>query len=160
MEIEQMEANHCLRVIDLINYYVENTGFTFIEKSIPYRLFEPLKASLGRELSLVACEKNDVFGAVMFKRYSSMSYFKGVVEMGIYVHKDYHRRGIGKMMFEESVSLLKKQGNRIICSTVSSLNENSIAFHKAVGFREMGCYKNIGIYNETPFSVIHFQYEL
>lgn len=151
---------HCLGVIDMLNYYIENTGFTFIESKVPYRLFDPLMTMLGKELSLVAQENNKVLGAIMFKRYSSMSFFKGVVEMGIYVHKDEHRKGIARAMLNEAIPRLREQGVRVICSTVSSLNENSIAFHKSVGFREMGAYENIGRYKDMEFSVLHFQMEI
>lgn len=161
MKIVKMAERHCLGVVDILNYYIENTGFTFIESKIPYRLYEPLMAMLANELALVAEEENNkVIGAVMFKRYSSMSFFKGVVEMGIYVHKDRQRQGAGRAMLEAAVPLLKAKGIRTICSTVSSLNENSIAFHKARGFREMGAYENIGRYKDMPFSVIHFQLDI
>ena len=160
MEIVKMAEHHCIGVIDMLNYYIENTGFTFIESKIPYRLFDPLITMLGGELSLVAEENGKVIGAVMFKRYSSMSFFKGVVEMGIYVRRDYHHKGVGRTMLEEAKKQLKEKNVRMICTTVSSLNEKSIAFHKAMGFREVGAYEDIGIYNGTEFSVIHFQLKL
>ncbi len=160
MEVVKMAERHCLGVMDIINYYIENTGYTFIERPIPYRLYEPLMATLGKELSLVAQEEGLVRGVIMFKKYSPMSFFEGVCEMGIYVHKDYRKKGIGSDMLKAAIPMLKENGKRMICSTVSSLNDGSIAFHKANGFRDMGAYENIGFYKETPFSVIHFQYDI
>lgn len=161
MKIVKMSERHCLGVVDMLNYYIENTGFTFIESKIPYRLYEPLITMLGNELSLVAEEENNkVLGAVMFKRYSSMSFFKGVVEMGIYVRSDCKQKGIGRKLLDAAIPLLKAKGTRVICSTVSSLNEDSIAFHKALGFREMGAYEDIGRYKGMAFSVIHFQLDI
>lgn len=155
-----MEERHCLGVIDILNYYIENTGYTFIESKVPYRLFEPLIFSLGGVLSLVAVDNGKVMGMVMFKKYSKMSYFDGVVEMGIYVREGQTCRGIGAAMLNEAQRQLRNMGVRMICTTVSSLNEPSIAFHKGMGFTECGAYDNIGRYKDMPFAIIHFQKEL
>lgn len=160
MEIVIAQSEHGISVLDIINYYIENTGYTFIDNPIPYRLYEPFLVTLGRVLSLVAVDAGRPIGVVMFKGYSPTSYFDGAVEMGIYVHKDFLGHGIGKALLNESIPLLKKKDKRVICSTVSSINGASMAFHKAMGFEDRGAYEDIGIYCGTPFSVIHYQKDI
>lgn len=160
MEVVKLRDSHGPGVLDIINYYIENTGFTFIENPIPIRLYEPFIATLGRVLSMAAVECGKVVGVIMFKSYSPMSFFNGAVEMGIYVHKDYIGKGIGSALLHEAVPLLKAAGKTSICSTVSSINKDSIAFHGARGFKNRGAYEGIGVYRGFPFSVIHFQKDL
>lgn len=54
----------------------------------------------------------------------------------LYVHPDYHRRGVGKALFQAAEALIREAGFHEV--RVAALVENAAAFYRALGMREIG----------------------
>ena len=54
----------------------------------------------------------------------------------LYVHPDYHGRGVGTALFEAAESLIHAAGHREVA--VAALVESAAAFYRARGMREIG----------------------
>ena len=63
------------------------------------------------------------------------------VETSIYVAEDYHRRGIAGAIYSALFELLAMQGYYNIYVGITSPNERSMKFHKAMGFIISGAYQ-------------------
>lgn len=50
------------------------------------------------------------------------------------IHPGYRRRGIGRILYENFFSAVRKNGRRVIKSVTSPINKPSIAFHLSMGF--------------------------
>lgn len=64
------------------------------------------------------------------------------VETSIYVSADFHRRGIARALYSALFELLRMQGYYNIYVGITSPNERSMKFHKAMGFIISGAYQN------------------
>jgi phosphinothricin acetyltransferase len=64
------------------------------------------------------------------------------VETSIYVAPDFHRHGIARALYSALLELLRMQGYYNIYVGITSPNERSIKFHKAMGFIISGAYQN------------------
>ena len=64
------------------------------------------------------------------------------VETSIYVAPDFHRHGIARALYSALFELLRMQGYYNIYVGITSPNERSIKFHKAMGFIISGAYQN------------------
>ena len=54
----------------------------------------------------------------------------------LYVHPQFHSRGVGKALFQHTVSMIRNAGFAEV--TVAALVENAAAFYRAQGMHEVG----------------------
>lgn len=64
------------------------------------------------------------------------------VETSIYVSPEFHRHGIARALYSALFELLRMQGYYNIYVGITSPNERSMKFHKAMGFIISGAYQN------------------
>jgi phosphinothricin acetyltransferase len=57
---------------------------------------------------------------------------------------DFHTKGIGRILYETLFNLMKLQGYYNVFAGVALPNEKSVGFHQALGFQEVGIFKNVG----------------
>jgi ribosomal protein S18 acetylase RimI-like enzyme len=61
---------------------------------------------------------------------------EGVI-MDFYVMPEFRRRGIGKMMMDEAIKMLREMGAHVISAEFPAQNQISVAFYRKYGFRPM-----------------------
>ncbi len=67
------------------------------------------------------------------------------MEDSIYIHPDAKGRGIGTLLFERLLELLKKQGFRICYSLIEEDNAPSLRMHEKYGFVKEGVKRRAAI---------------
>jgi len=72
----------------------------------------------------------------------------------------FHRRGIAGALYETLFAMLKLQGYVNVYAGVGLPNNKSEEFHKALGFSELGIFKNIGYKLRTWHDTKWFQLHL
>lgn len=66
------------------------------------------------------------------------------VESSIYLHPDYHRKGIGELLYTTLFKLLKAQGFQNVYAGITIPNAKSVGFHHSFGFKLVGIYEQVG----------------
>lgn len=64
--------------------------------------------------------------------------FRHTVENSIYVHPDFQRRGLGRLLLETQMRQAAEAGHRTIVAAISAEQTASVALHARCGFRETG----------------------
>jgi phosphinothricin acetyltransferase len=70
--------------------------------------------------------------------------YRRTVEHTIHVDGDQHGRGVGRTLLEALVAVAGERGVHVMVGAVDSENEGSIAFHRALGFVEVGRLPEVG----------------
>lgn len=70
--------------------------------------------------------------------------YRWCAEATVYVDEAFHRRGIARALYTTLFTLMKAQGYHSIYVSILCTNTPSVAFHKSIGFEEIGVFKNIG----------------
>jgi L-amino acid N-acyltransferase YncA len=70
--------------------------------------------------------------------------YSGVMEVSIYVHKDFRGKGIGKALLGRLVTESELQGIWTLQAGIFPENHSSIALHEKFGFRKVGYREKIG----------------
>ena len=99
------DAEQLLRIY---SYYVENTAITF-EYEIPSlkEFQDRIKKILNRNPYLVAEQDGKITGYSYAGIFKDRAAYDWSVETTIYVDKDFHGKGIGKMLYTELERYLK-----------------------------------------------------
>lgn len=124
---------------------VENTTMSFeLEAPTENEFALRIESSL-EEFEWLVMECDDFLcGYACATPHRAREAYRHSVETSIYIHDDYQRRGYGKQLYNalfESLSLLNYHS---AYAGITLPNEPSIALHKAVGFRFIGIFHEVG----------------
>ena len=83
------------------------------------------------------------------------------VEATIYLAPDTPKRmGIGSTLYGALLDTLQKQGFKTVYGVITDQNEPSLALHRAMGFTQAGCFRNMGFKNGQWLGVIWMQRDI
>jgi phosphinothricin acetyltransferase len=92
----------------------------------------------------------EIDGAVAGYAYASLfhqrSAYRFTLEDSVYIDPVYHRRGAGRLLLTEVIARCEALGYRqMIAAIGDSGNHGSIGLHRALGFRDAGAYRSVGL---------------
>ncbi|MBI5404230.1 MAG: N-acetyltransferase [Ignavibacteriae bacterium] len=159
---EKMSEKHEISVMDIFNYYVENSFAAYPEEHLPYETYN-LFLNMTRGYPAYVLKENDndkVIGFCFLRAYNPLPAFKETAEVTYFFDPETTGKGIGKKALEKLEKEGKEMGIKHILANVSSKNENSIRFHLKNGFYESGRFKNVAVKNSETFDVVWLQKDL
>jgi L-amino acid N-acyltransferase YncA len=132
-------------ILDIYAPYIENTSFTF-ETEVPSTdaFAERISSYLQQWPWLVVEENGVIAGYAYASRYRERVAYQWSVECSVYVHDDYHRRGIARVLYETLFSILQLQGFRNVYAVINLPNDKSVALHESMGFTYFATYEQVG----------------
>lgn len=143
-------------ILNIYCYYIKETAITY-EITVP--TVEDFRNRIINTLKKYPyiVEENDgkIIGYAYASAFKNREAYDHSVEISIYVHKDFKRKGIGKKLLQELEARLIKQNilNSYACIAKpvqedEYLNFDSINFHKKMGYKNAGefnlCAKKFG----------------
>ena len=117
------------------------SGISTFQRECPtYEAWDKAHLKNGR---LVAEIDGAVAGWAVLAPTSARDCYRGVVEVSVYIHEAYQRRGVGKAL----MNALEEEARRVGCwtlfSVVFEVNKASLALHEACGYRTIGYRERI-----------------
>ena len=141
-ELQPLAEAHRTGVIDIINYYIENTTAAFPETPVSYDIFnEFLAATQKYPAFAVVDEGGAVLGVGMLRPYIPMPTFDHCAEIAYFLSQDACGKGIGTELLERLLEAARAGGFTNILAKISSENPASVRFHQRHGFTECGVVK-------------------
>jgi phosphinothricin acetyltransferase len=101
----------------------------------------------GGHPAIVAIDESSagiVLGFASLSPYRSRPAYAPTVEDSVYVHPDHRGRGVGRLLLADVVELARDHGFHSIMARIVGGHEASIALHRACGFQEVGCEREVG----------------
>ena len=145
-------------VIDIFNYYVENSFAAYPENKLPYQAFDMfLQMAKDLPTATIKEENGKLLGFGMLRKYNPMPVFSHTAEITYFIDISHTGKGLGKIMLEYLEKEGRDKGINVILANISSLNPGSINFHKKNGFVECGCFKEVGRKNGKSFDNVWMQ---
>lgn len=125
--------------------FVEHTAVSF-EYDVP------TEAEFARRLEehqaafpWLVCEEN---GRVMGYAYAGRAFVRAAygwnAEISCYLAPELRGRGVGRRLYARIEEILTRLGYYKLFAVVTSANAPSVAFHRALGFRDAACFRNVG----------------
>ncbi len=159
--IRSIGADDRREIMDIFNYYVENSFAAYPEKKLPYEAFDMfLQISRGYPTGAVIDEKGAIIGFGMLRVHNAMPAFSRTAEATYFIHHEHTGKGIGKLLLESLEKGGREMGIQNILANISSLNQRSIAFHLKNGFAQCGRFKKAGRKNGRDFDTVWMQKQL
>ncbi|RVW02897.1 GNAT family N-acetyltransferase [Rhodococcus xishaensis] len=93
---------------------------------------------------LVADIDGRVAGYATYGVWRPKSGYRYTVENSVYVHVDYHRRGVATALMTALIERARAGGLHVIVASIESSNTTSIALHERFGFRTVAQMPEVG----------------
>ena len=162
IEMKHMSREYAREVIDIFNYYIENSFAAYPESKVPYEFFNKfLELTKGYPAFIASNKENNrVLGFCFLRAYNPFPVFRETAEITYFVEKKAVNKGIGFAMLVKLEEEAKKIGIQTLLANISSENTPSINFHKKNGFTECGRFHKVGKKKGTYFDVVWFEKSL
>lgn len=109
---------------------------------------------------LVLEDNGSVAGYAYAGRHRERAAYRWAVDTAVYVHEQYHRRGVGRALYTTLFSVLREQGYFKACAGITIPNPASVALHETVGFTLVGVYRGIGFKHGSWHDVAWYEAEV
>ena len=141
-------------ILDIYAPYITDTAITF-EYDIPsIEEFRGRIEHISLEYPYVVCTyKDEIIGYAYAHRYGERAAFQWDVELSIYLDMNYKSLGIGKILYNKVIEILKLQNVQNIYACITSANDKSIKFHEKMGFEFIGIFKDTGYKFDSWYGV-------
>jgi phosphinothricin acetyltransferase len=146
IRFEKMGEGDRAAVIDLFNYYIENSFAAYPEKKVSYGLFDQfLTLTEGYPAFTVRDKESDnqIVGFAFLRPYHPLDTFLRAAEITYFLEPGYTGQGIGSRILERIAGEARRKGIDTILADVCSLNDLSLRFHEHHGFAECGRFKRV-----------------
>ena len=158
IEIVPLIKDNQKEIIDIFNYYVENSFSAYPEQKLPYEYFGHfLKMCEGYPALTAKDDQGNILGFGMLRAYNPFPTFSHTAEITYFIKPGFTGRGIGKRILDELLAKAREKGITSIIASISSMNEGSINFHKKNGFAECGRLRKVGKKRGKTFDVVYMQ---
>jgi phosphinothricin acetyltransferase len=152
IKIRSATPGDAAAIWSIYRYYVEHTAISF-EITMPTQ--EQIRQRIEKVLCgfpyLVAELNGKVIGYAYAGHFIPREAYYHCAEVSIYISRENHRSGIGRMLYDALIGQLRDQSITQIYACIGVpeiedeyLTNNSAQFHAHMGFREVGRFCNSG----------------
>lgn len=145
-KILPMIPEHYSAVASIHQEGIDTGNATFQEKTLT---LEEWDQKYLKKCRLVVLLNKKVVGWAALLPFSSMTAYRGVAELSIYIAKVARGKGIGKALMQEIIQTSEQNGFWTLQSLIFPENKASIALHHAYGFQTLCIHEKLGEMNGT-----------
>ena len=132
-------------LLDIYRPFVTASSVTFELDVPPEAEFrQRIEKVLAFAPWLVAEIDGRIAGYAYATRHRERIGYQWSVESSVYVHPEFHRRGLGRALYGALFPLLRDQGFVNVYAGIALPNAASVALHESFGFEPVGVYRKIG----------------
>lgn len=103
-----------------------------------------IAAALESHAWLVAVVDGDVVGYAYASAHRSRPAYRWACDVSVYLAPSARGQGLGRALYSALFSRLVERGFAIALAGVALPNDASLGLHRALGFVDVGTYRNIG----------------
>ncbi|MSO87794.1 MAG: N-acetyltransferase family protein [Acidimicrobiia bacterium] len=130
-QIYNLEVTTSTATFDLVAREIEEQRGWLAERS-------------GAYAAIVAVREGSVVGFASLSPWRDRAAYSTTVEDSVYVHRDHHGVGIGRLLLNELVAIATRHGFHACMARIVGGHEASIGLHQACGFDIVGTEREVG----------------
>lgn len=143
--IRLVNVNDAAAILEVYKPYVLQTANTF-EYDVPtVEEIQNRIKKISAQYPYLVCEYDGVIiGYAYGSTHRERTAYQWSPEVTVYVSEEFHRKGVARTLYSALFPMLRMQGYHSMYAGVLSTNIKSVEFHRAMGFEDIGLFKNIG----------------
>jgi phosphinothricin acetyltransferase len=150
--IRQAVAGDAAQIAEIYRPYVVDTAISFEET--PPDAAEMERRMATAHIWLVDETDGEIRGYAYATPWRSRHAYRFTAETTVYVAADHHGEGVGRGLYMELLEQLKALGFVTAVAGITWPNEQSVGFHRALGFDEVGRFPKVGFKFDTWYDTM------
>jgi phosphinothricin acetyltransferase len=144
--IREATPDDAAAICAIYNPYIEYTTISFEEKPVAVSdMAERIASSQAQGLPwLVAEASGDMLGYAYATHWRTRPAYRHAVESSIYMRQATVGQGVGKLLYRELIRRLAVLGLHTVIGGVAQPNPASDGLHRALGFRQVAHFEQVG----------------
>lgn len=148
------------QIAEIYNWAVENTTATFdLEKQSLDNRKEWFRHYGGAHPLIVAELDGRVVGYCSLSKFREKQAYARTVEVSVYIHPEYHGKGLGKKLLGEIIERGRSLGHHVIIACITAGNDISVKMHEKFGFYFCGRLNAVGYKFDRWQDILFYQLE-
>jgi len=161
ISIVPMTADFRKPVIDIFNYYIENSFAAFLQQKLPYEAFDMFVRMCEKYTAIVALDDNaKVLGFGLLHAYNPMPPYAHTAEVSYFLAPDETGKQIGTQLLNTLTTKALELEIHELIATIAASNMQSHSFHEKNGFVRRGVSERIARKNGVDFDIVIMQRSL
>jgi len=132
--LEQLNESHRQAVMDIFNYYVENSQAAFPDRPMPSPFFDRILEMVQGYPAVAARDGSTIVGFGFLQPFHFAGTLKRTAVVSYFLIPEAAGKGVGTKILNEFIEQARPMGIDSLLATISSLNQKSIDFHRKNGF--------------------------
>jgi L-amino acid N-acyltransferase len=130
---------------DIYNHYVLTCTCTYQEQLEPLEGRKKWFEHHDEKHPVIVAEADGrVIGWGSLSKFHQRSAYRFTVENSIYIHHQFHRRGVGAALLQELIKIARANGFHAIIAGIDGEQTASMALHTKFGFEKVAHLKQVG----------------
>ncbi len=144
--IREATPDDAAAICAIYNPYIEYTTISFEEKPVAVsEMAERIASTQAQGLPwLVAEAGGDMLGYAYATRWRVRPAYRHAVESSIYMRQATVGQGVGKLLYRELIRRLAVLGLHTVIGGVAQPNPASDGLHRALGFKQVAQFEQVG----------------
>ena len=149
------------QLVNIYNYYIENTTITFeTEKIDTAEMENRIKKKVLDNPWIVYEEGNKILGYAYVGEFNSKEAYNKTREVTIYVEKDEVGKNIGTKLMRALIEKCKEYEFHLLISIITVPNMKSEVLHERFNFEKVGVIKEAGFKMDKWLDVSYWQLKI
>jgi L-amino acid N-acyltransferase YncA len=146
LTVRTAEAHDAEAIAEIYNYEVKHGVSTFDLTPRTKEVQQAWIAARSGAFSVIVADDTSlgVVGFAALSTYRDRAGYRTTVENSVYVHHNYQRRGIGKLLLTCLIEVARDSGFHAIIARIESQSLGSRRLHGSLGFAEVGIEREVG----------------
>lgn len=157
LQYTEANENDLNRMLDLYNYYIENTTATFDHSAISLEEFLTRIYIRHNKYKTFLIMEKEYYGFCFLTQFRKKIAYDKTAEIGIYLNPQFTGRGFGQEIVRHLETTAKRQQIEVLIASISSENTASLALFRKLGYTECAHYKKIAEKFGRKLDLINFQ---
>jgi L-amino acid N-acyltransferase YncA len=156
--MEELREEHLQAVLDIYNYYVQNTTVTFHNRILsPEEMRQIVFFDTDQYKSFIIQENGGICGYVILTQYKKREAYDGTAEVTVYLKHDCTGKGIGSVAVQFIEKLAKEKGYHALLAGICAENDRSIRLFERNGYVKCAHFKEVGMKFGRQLDVVWYE---
>ncbi len=145
INIRALRAGDLPACLEIYNYYIENTTYSFEEEPLSLAAFAKRAENISAEYPfLIAEEDGKILGYAYLSAFSDRTAYRFTADLSIYLSPSSTGKGTGGILLSQIELLGRAAGIKNVISIITEENSPSLTFHEKHGYSVCGDFPAVG----------------
>ena len=154
VSFDKLSDKYKEEVMEIYNYYIENTFAAYPGNKLPSRFFDNLMEEIGDYPAFVVKNREKVVGFCFLSNYKHYKTFRQTALINTFLSIEVKGLGVGDYCLKKLEEEAKNYGIKNLLSILPNKNALGVRYYHTNGFRTCGTISDIGTKFGESFGLV------